>query len=383
MHPTALTQSEKLTQLIRQIVQESNGFVSFARFMERALYTPGLGYYSANTHPIGRFGDFITAPEISPLFAQCIAHQCQEILTALPGGDILECGAGSGALARDLLLELENLNCLPAHYYILEISTALRAQQQQLLQSACPHLMSRIHWLDSLPQTPIRGVIFGNEVMDALPVHLFALSTETILERGVGLQDDHFIWQLQPATGELKERIAAILAEQSLPTGYQSEINLWLPGWIRSMADSLQQGTLLLIDYGYGQREYYHPERIQGTFTCFYQHHHHTDPFIHIGLQDMTAHVDFTCVAESGCNNGLQLAGFTTQAAFLFACQLLERAAQRHKQLLPHEQYQQNQAIKTLTMPAKMGEVVKVIAFNKNFDLPLSGFNWQDRRRNL
>lgn len=378
----ALTHSKALIAHILQIIENSNGYISFARFMELALYTPGLGYYTAGAYKFGPGGDFITAPEISPLFGRSIARQCQQILNDLGYGDILELGAGSGVFAKDLLLELDALDKLPKHYYILEVSADLRERQQQLLKSSCPpYLFERFIWLDALPQKFI-GIILANEVIDAMPVNCFKITAEGIQERCVTSENDYFAWQLAPPTNmDLAKQAELIQAEYNLPVGYASEINLMIAPWIRSLAETLKCGAILLLDYGYGRQEYYHPDRDQGTLTCFYRHHHHNDPFVNVGLQDITAHVDFTSVIESGVNAGLSLAGFTSQAGFLLACGLLELAAA--ETLNEVEQYKQNQAIKTLTLPSQMGELVKVMALTKEVEIPLLGFSLQDRRREL
>lgn len=378
----ALQHSDQLMQLIRQAIHQDPGYLSFARYMEMALYTPGLGYYSAGSHKLGKEGDFITAPEISPLFAQCIAIQCQQIFNALgPHADMLELGAGTGKLASDLLKELERLGCLPQHYFILEISAELRERQHQTLKTTCPHLLHRIEWLDRLPETPIQGIIFANEVLDAMPVHCFRLDKGEIKEKCVTLIDDKLAWVLTPpTTPALTDSVMQIQQDNPLINGYESEVNLMLPAWIQTLADTLKQGVLLLIDYGYGRHEYYHPDRQQGTLLCHYQHHRHADPLILPGLQDITAHIDFTSVVESAANAGLMLAGYTTQAAFLLACGLLDLTINTSSE---KEKYQQNQSIKLLTLPSQMGEIIKVMALSKDLETPLLGFSLHDRRHNL
>ena len=373
--------SEKLIAHIQREIQLAGGLIDFAHFMNLALYAPGLGYYTAGTHKLGRSGDFVTAPEISPLFAKCLAKQFQAILITLDKKDILEFGAGSGIFAKDLLLELEQLNSLPQHYYILEVSAELRDRQLRRFAAECPQFLSRIIWLDSLPKTPFTGIIFANEVLDAMPVHRFEWSENKIKECCVAWENKQFIWQNQTPSAALQERVAAILQECVLPDFYRSEVSLMQGAWIHSIADILQQGVLFLVDYGYGRHEYYHPERQDGTLTCFYQHHHHHNPFTLIGLQDITAHVDFTYVAESADQAGLQVVGFTSQAAFLLACGLLEISElSSHHEI---DKYTNNQAIKTLTLPSQMGEIVKVMALGKQVEIPLSGFALQDRRGNL
>ena len=380
--PLSLEHSNKVLAHVRQEIEKAGGYISFARFMEIVLYTPGLGYYSAGNPKLGELGDFVTAPEISVLFTKCVARQCQEILQSMPAQNILEFGAGSGKFAADLLLELERVDCLPTSYSILEISADLRAKQSYLLQSRCPHLFSRVSWLDCLPDPGFQGIIFANEVLDAMPSHCFQIDKHTSKERYVSLVDDRLSWLSAPSTSpELTRRVTEINEMATLPHGYESEVNLIIPAWISAVADIFQQGVMLLFDYGYGRREYYHAERDHGTLMCYYQHHRHSDPFFLPGLQDITTSVDFTCVAEAADAGGLQIAGYTTQASFLLACGIIELA---NDPALTHlEQYQQNQAIKMLTLPAQMGELIKVIALTKNYDEPLIGFSLFDRRKDL
>lgn len=377
---SAENRSLALTELIRDEITASGNAISFARFMELALYTPELGYYCSPATKFGPTGDFLTAPEISSLFAYSLARQAQQILANFHGGDILEIGAGSGRFARDLLLALEKMSSLPNHYYIYEKSAALRMQQQQLIKSDCPHLLTRIHWLNSLPMNnKIKGMIIANEVLDALPFHCFQIEDQSINERCVTVNNNHFIWQSVTATADLRQRINLILQECPLPPGYQSEVNLAVDHWIPEVADCLQQGVILLLDYGYGRREYYHPDRMQGTMMCFYQHQQRTNPFQHIGLQDITAHVDFTAVIESAIGANLYLGGYTTQSSFLLACGILDLTNPDNV----IDQYQHAQAIKKLTLPSQMGELIKVMALTKNYQDALLGFSLHDRRRNL
>ncbi len=379
----AQTYSNQLTDVIRQEIQLAGGFISFARYMELALYAPGLGYYSAGQHKFGKGGDFVTAPEISPLFSQCVALQCQQILDELGQGDILELGAGSGVFAKDVLLELERLNSLPRHYYILEISADLRARQHELLTQHCPHLLTHISWLNVLPKTTIHGIIIGNEVLDAMPVHCFRIDSSGIKERCVTWDQDQFAWLLtEPTTPELTQHVESLLQEQPLPEDYDSEVNLMLPAWINSITACLDKGVILLFDYGYGRAEYYHPERRMGTLMCYYQHRRHDDPFKLVGSQDITAHVNFTTVAENACDVGCTLAGYSIQAAFLLHCDLLG-IAQKKEEATSVEGINQAQAIKKLTLPSEMGELVKVMALSKNYTKSLRGFPQPDRRRDL
>ena len=359
----ALAHSAQLAEHIRHAMTANGGSIPFREFMQMALYEPGLGYYVAGSRKIGKDGDFITAPEISPLFSQCLANQCAQVLTALGGGDILELGAGSGIMAADMLARLETLNCLPEHYQILDLSPELRERQHHTLQQHVPHLLARVEWLERLPATPLRGVIIGNEVLDAMPVELFTLLDGERVIRHVEIQGDGF-------------------GLVNLPQGYTSEFNPALPGWMQSMADVLEAGALLLIDYGYEQADYYHPERSNGTLICHYQHRVHDNPLIYPGLQDITASVDFTAVAEAGLDAGLELAGYTTQAMFL-ANNGLEELFIQALETHPNNPYKLAQQIRTLSLPAEMGERFKVIAFNKGFTAALDGFRLASRKHYL
>jgi SAM-dependent MidA family methyltransferase len=380
--PTAKAHSDTLICLIRDEIQKNQGIIGFDHFMKLALYAPGLGYYSAGSRKFGDKGDFVTAPEISPLFAACIAKQCQQVLAHLPSGSLFELGAGTGIFAQQIMLELEKLHTLPEKYLILETSADLRERQQARLKAEIPHLFARFEWLDTLPAEKISGVIFANEVLDALPVHCFHVKNDTLYERCVTLEKNHFEWILRPPIlPELQNQFHQLQADYSLPNGYESEINLQSSAWITSLEKTLKQGVLLLFDYGYGRREYYHSDRSQGTLMCYYQHHKHADPFILVGLQDITAHVDFTSIAETTLTTELKLSGYTTQSSFLLACGLLE-IAQSHS-LSETALFQQNQAIKILTLPSQMGEAIKAIGLTKNFDIPLLGFSLHDRRRDL
>jgi SAM-dependent MidA family methyltransferase len=374
--------SAKLVELLKEDISKNGGYITFARYMDLVLYAPGLGYYSAGNQKFGSAGDYITAPEISQLFAKCVARQCQEVLNKLGTGIILELGAGSGKFAAELLLELEQIDCLPDQYQILEVSADLRSKQNHYLANACPHLLKRINWLDKLPTQPIKGIIFANEVLDALPAHSFHIDDNQPKERCVTMVHGQLEWlSVPPTTAELQHKLESLQQEFDLANGYGSEINLMIPALINSLNDVLDQGLILLFDYGYGRNEYYHPDRHQGTQMCYYQHHRHDDPFKYIGLQDITTHVDFTSVAEAASNVELQVTGYTTQASFLLACGIIDFAAA--KNLSPAEQYQQNQAIRLLTLPSQMGELIKVMALCKHFDEPLIGFSLFDRRQDL
>lgn len=387
-HPDAVALNQRLTTKIKQAINEAGGAIPFVEFMNKALYTPDLGYYSAGFHKFGAEGDFITAPEISPLFSKCLAKQCSQILANFDDGIILEFGAGSGIMAANILKELEHLNCLPTHYFILEISANLKWQQKKTIRTQIPHLFDRVQWLDSLPREPLQGVILANEVLDAMPVHRFRLDEQDVSELYVSLatfnnspSETSFVWQFL-STHDESLRLAVEALRPTLPIGYISEMHLVLPAWIQSAADVLATGMVLLIDYGFPNREYYHPQRDQGTLMCHYQHHVHDNPLILLGLQDITAHIDFTAVAEAALTAGLQVSGYTNQANFLLACGLPDLLSMLNPE--DTETYlRQTQQAKALILPSEMGELFKVIALTRDLDLdmPLLGFAQDERAR--
>lgn len=369
--------SDQLCALIHQDIKLQGGWIPFSRFMELALYAPGLGYYSAGTSKFGTAGDFTTAPELSSLFGRTLAHQLVEVMS-LSTPHILELGAGSGKLALDILTELERINQLPATYSILEVSADLRQRQQQLLSRHLPHLEKRMQWLDALPEQ-ISGAVFGNEVLDALPVHLLHWAESQLFERGVASKHNKFIWQDQTAT-----TLALLeLAQQiSVPNNYLSEISLTARGLVSSLCERLSTGALIFIDYGFGAREYYHPQRSSGTLMCHYRHQAHDDPFYLIGLQDITAHVDFTAVAESAIDHGANLLGYTSQAHFLINGGITELISDVSPDNL-REYLPLSAQIQKLTSPAEMGELFKVIALGKGINAPLRNFLTGDKSRLL
>jgi SAM-dependent MidA family methyltransferase len=374
----ALMHSQRLCRLIADEIAAAQGSISFARYMELALYAPGLGYYSAGSRKFGAQGDYITAPELSSLFAQCLARQIASVL-AENGGSILEFGAGSGILCAGILRQLQAMNCLPAEYCILDISPDLRERQRLTLQSLDAGLCARVRWLDRLPAPGFRGVMLANEVLDAMPVYRFVRSGQHFDEQRVAWNGGQFIWASQPVdNADLASRLAAL---GELPDAYASEIGLAAPAWIATLGGILEQGLILLIDYGFPQQEYYHPQRSQGTLMCHYRHHAHDDPLRWTGLQDITAHVDFTALARAGEAGGLRVAGFTSQAQFLLAAGLLEFAATPAAS--PEDHWRLANEIKRLTLPSEMGELFKVMALTRRFDAPLIGFQAKDQRYRL
>lgn len=375
--PDALAHSQRLSELIRHDIAAQGGWIPFSRFMELALYAPGLGYYTAGARKFGEAGDFITAPELSTLFGRTFAKQLLAVMQASTP-HILELGAGSGKLALDILTELERRDALPESYSILEVSADLRERQQALIQERLPHLASRVQWLDALPEK-ISGAVIGNEVLDALPVHLVYWSEGRILERGVGSNGTTFAWQ-----DRIPENTAllAIAKDIIVPDDYLSEISLAARGLIASLSERLERGAMLFIDYGFGSAEYYHPQRSRGTLMCHYRHHSHDDPFYLLGLQDITAHVDFTAIAETSIDHGASFLGYTSQAHFLInngvTDLLSEVSPENVRAYAPlSSQFQK------LTSPAEMGELFKVIALGKGMEGPLAGFLRGDMSRRL
>ncbi len=347
----ALAHSQKLTQKIIERIAHENNWLSFADYMQMALYEPGLGYYTAGAHKLGREGDFVTAPMISPLFSQCLANFCMD---HLPGANLLELGAGTGVMAKDILLFLEKHKHLPEYYFILEVSADLRERQQNYLQQAIPHLYPRLKWLDTLPKE-FTGIILANEVLDAMPVHLFHYKNNELFETGVSLENNYFIYKNKIANPEFEEIIETLPIDNKID--YLSEINLQLPGFLNSLSDALKTGLIIFIDYGFDENTYYHPHRNQGTLMCHYRHYAHTEPFFYPGLQDITAHVDFTALARAALAAGLEVEYFANQAQFLLESGLAD--------IVRTPDFTTAQQITTLTAPQEMGELFKVIALIK------------------
>ncbi len=380
----ALQHSRAVQELICAEIAAADGWISFARYMELALYAPGMGYYSGGAAKFGGTGDFVTAPEISPLFGKAVARQAAQVLELMgdEGGDILEFGAGTGKLALDLLLELEKLGHLPGRYLILEVSAELRQRQRELFEKRAPHLAPRVNWLEHLP-VRFNGLVLANEVLDAMPVHLVVWRDSGLFERGVVWNSTAFEWSERPLVdGELFAVARALNLRVDPGKDYISEINLAARGFMRSLAGVLQQGAIVLIDYGFGHSEYYHPQRDQGTLMCHYRHHAHDDPFYLPGLQDITSHVDFSAFTEVAINTGLELRGYTTQAHFLINCGITEILAQTPAENTGAYLPLANQ-LQKLVSPAEMGELFKVIAFGKNMHQPLAGFVSGDKSRLL
>jgi len=373
--------SDALLEKLHSWIEQEGGCISFDGFMAAALYEPGLGYYSNGLMPFGEQGDFVTAPESGKLFGRCLARCIASALEQLEQGVVMELGAGSGVLAVDLLGELEKLDALPERYYILERSAAMRALQERRLNRQAPEFMRRVEWLDALPEDPISGVVFGNEVADALPVKRFRWHNGQVSELGVGRQNKQ-LSVCERCGDDVQECVRQLARIGHWEGDYQSEFCPTLPAWINSLTDMLAQGLLLLIDYGYGRAEYYHPQRSMGTLMCHYRHTAHDDAFWFPGLQDITAFVDFTAIAEAATAAGMQLEGFTSQARFLVACGIDELMAESDTANTRHFLQLGNEA-KRLMLPGEMGERFKVIGFSRELLQDVKGFGSPDLRSRL
>jgi len=374
----ASAHSASLSTLIKNSIAANQGWIDFAHYMELALYAPGLGYYSGGAKKFGKSGDFVTAPEISPLFAQTLARQVAQVMEA-GNPHILELGAGTGTLALELLMELARMKQLPERYLILEVSAHLRQVQQETLVQHLPNaLLAKVQWLDALPEN-FSGVVLGNEVLDALPVHIIKTTDQGFMELGVTYDQNSFHWTERSLTNQ---NLKKVVTDLHLPAGYVTEICLAASALLSSLANMLDTGLILLIDYGFPRHEYYHPQRSQGTLMCHYRHYAHSDPFYYPGLQDITAHVDFSNVAHTALANGMALKGFCGQAQFLINCGITELLSR----VSPHDMAAYvplaSQAQKLLS-PAEMGELFKVIAMAKGFDDDLIGFTQGDKSHTL
>ena len=412
--PDARAASAALTRLIADEIAAAGGWISFARYMELALYAPGLGYYAGGAHKFGdgaSGGDFLTAPELTPLFGHALARQVAQILDACAAADdeplLIEAGAGSGRLAADLLYALAALGRAPARYAILEVSGELRARQAQTLAEHAPQWRDRVVWLDRLPEK-FSGCLIGNEVLDAMPTHTVHWRADGLYEGGVGWVDGRLVAHERPA-GEALRQAAA---ELPVSTHYQGEIGLAARAWVAELAGRLQRGAMLLLDYGLPRRELYHPQRNGGSVRCHYRHRVHDDPFWYPGLSDITSHVDFTAIAEAGFDAGLAVLGYTSQASFLINCGIGELLAERDgieradgkvgaggtaptpqmdvtagagNGVSPpgvpatHARVRAQGAVNLLLSPNEMGELFKVIPPGRGLPQPLLGFTRGDR----
>jgi SAM-dependent MidA family methyltransferase len=406
LSPDEQQHSAAVAAELREAIAAAGGWLSFERFMDLALYAPGLGYYSAGSTKLGSGGDFVTAPEVSDLFSRCVARQCAEVLS-VTGGEILELGAGTGRMAATVLESLAAESVWPERYSILEVSADLAERQRERLRSLPPALRERLVWLERLPERPIRGVVLANEVLDALPCQRFVVTAPgagaggdrraaggldvgvglqrgaaAILELGAAVDGSTFVERAAVPDAALAAAYESLLAElpQSLPPGYTSEVCLRLEPWLASVGECLERGLILLCDYGLPRSHYYHPQRVTGTLRCHFKQRVHDDPYINVGVQDITAWVDFTRVAEAAVAVGLEVRGFSTQAAFLLATGI-ERFAAEAGDIV--EQTRRAGEARRLLLPGEMGEAFKAMGLTRGYDAVLTGFALQDLRHSL
>ena len=361
----AVAISEQLIERIIDRINQSDGVIGFDEYMHMALYQPGLGYYVAGSAKFGPSGDFVTAPEISSLFGGCLANQLHQLIKQGCAAQVLEFGAGSGALCAQIMQALPSLGC----YQILEPSPDLRQRQQAYLRQRLEDdLFVKVEWLSGLPEN-FTGVVLANEVIDAMPVHRVERRLDWV-EMGVGFDGDRFEWRRMNPQAELREFLISLesrLGEFS--AGYCTEVNLNHTPWMQALADLGDELVILIIDYGYEQPDYYRPQRASGTLICHYRHRVHDDPLIYPGLQDITAFVDFDALADAGEAAGFATIGLVSQAEFLIANGLSEAAQQRATEADERTLIHLTQEIKTLTLPQEMGEKFKVLAMQKGLTL--------------
>jgi SAM-dependent MidA family methyltransferase len=373
----------RVTEHLQQFIAEAGGAISFGSFMHEALYATELGYYAAGSIKFGSDGDFVTAPEVSPVFGRVLARQCSEVLAEIDGAQVLEIGAGSGRLAVDMLKALEALNALPGAYNILDVSADLKGRQEQLLNSEVPHLADRVQWLSGLP-SKFEGVIIANEVLDALPVERFRRSDTDVYQCCVASDGGRLVWTERVASEALIIAVHDIEDDinASLADGYTSEVSLAAKAWVADVAGCLERGVVFLFDYGVSRREYYAADRFEGWLRCHFRHHAHNNPLLYPGIQDLTAWVDFSAIAGSAVVSGLDICGYQSQAQFLMGGGL-EIEMQGFEALPAIKQIQLSGQIKTLTLPGEMGENFKCMALSRGDLKTPSAFSLADRTQTL
>ena len=378
---SACSHSAAVARYIRERIEDAGGVLPFDQYMDAVLYAPGLGYYASGTRKFGEGGDFVTAPEMGPLFGRCLAHEVGPVLEMIDAPCVLEFGAGSGALAQSLIEALVASGQLPSRYCILEISPDLRERQRKRLEPLAKSYGLTIEWLEQIPSELLHGVILANEVVDAFAVTRFRVIEGRPWRAGVCIEGDGFAWDwiddLAPDSVAAK-----IVRRHGLAEGYTSEVWPRVDAWIDTLGHCLEQGLAIVIDYGFPAGEYYLPERSQGTLRCHYQHRAHNDPLIFAGIQDITCHVDFSALADAGRAVGFDILGYTSQEAYLLSLGLLDLAAPQpeddEKAVLARAA-----EVKQLILPSQMGEAFKVMALGRNLDQELQGFELRDRRPSL
>lgn len=379
--PDEIQQSQKLVEVIKKDIKEAGGWIDFEHYMRLALYSPGLGYYSGGAQKFGEQGDFITSPEVSPLFAQTLAKPVSILIEKIPELNIIEFGAGSGKLAADLLLALQKKASLPEKYFIIELSAELQLRQRNTISKIVPELLSRVQWLTELPESRVNAIVLANEVLDAMPVKRFRLNNNNIEKLGVEIKDQQLELSYREADKNLENKID-ILDINRDGSSYASELNENIKPWLKSITQCIEKGAIYLIDYGYPRSEYYSEERHMGTFLGYYRHRSIDAPLWYPGLQDLTAFVDFTEVAEAAIENAFDVDGFTSQGNFLLNCGLAE-VVENTSTNSEIQRLQIVQQMKTLSLPGEMGERFKVIGLSKGLEENVPGFELRDFRYRL
>lgn len=381
-----IAHSEQLSLRVRQKIRESSGWIPFSQYMQMALYEPGLGYYSAGLQKFGEKGDFITSPELGSLFAKSLARPVAKCIEEIPECHLIEFGAGSGKLAGDLLLALQQAEKLPEAYWIIELSADLQQRQREYLSSLPTDLFDRVKWLNELPEQKINAVVVANEVLDAMPVKRFCQYQNSLSELGVGLESEELVLQYQSANHELSQAIEKsgleLMRDAAQEKPYCSEINTHIYPWLNALSQSLNKMAVYIIDYGYPRAEYYSAERSEGTFMGYYQHRAIDTPLWYPGLQDLTAFVDFTALAEAALELGLDVDGFTSQGNFLVNCGLADIVESTHC-ATEIEKLQLIQQMKTISLPGEMGERFKVLGISRDLKNNIAGFEMRDQRYRL
>jgi len=378
-----IEQSEKLLNVIKQEIKNANGWISFEHYMQLALYAPCLGYYSGGAQKFGEQGDFITSPEVSPLFAQTLANPIAKLMADINDAKIIEFGAGSGKMAADLLLALQALNKLPSEYLIIELSAELQHRQKQTIKNKAPDLLARVKWLSKLPENSINAIVIANEVLDAMPIARFALKNKKVEQLGVEVVDEKLQLKYKKADSPLSEKVKSLTINfTSEEHAYCSEINQHIKPWIKSLSQCLTKAAIYIVDYGYPRSEYYADDRHMGTCMGYYRHRSMDAPLWYPGLQDLTAFVDFTEVAEGAIENGFDVDGFTSQGNFLINAGLAE-VVEQTKIDNEIQRLQIAQQMKTLSLPGEMGERFKVIGLSKGLTKNIPGFEVRDFRYRL
>ena len=361
----SLIHSSIVLEELAKKINTNEGWINFADFMQFILYEPGLGYYSSGTRKLGTGGDFTTAPEISNFFGACLADCMIKILHSCPEQMILEIGAGSGRLAFDILTRLDKQGFVPNQYYILELSADLKDRQQRLLAKLPNNLLEKVTWLDSLPENFITGIILGNEVLDAMPCRRFRIQDEEIYEIGISCTNQRLIEQDKLADKIIKDSVHKIEKElnRKFANGFISEIRPDYKHWFTTLSSSLVYGAIIFIDYGCSRGEYYSADRSTGTLVCHYQNTAHYDPLFLPGVQDLSAWVDFSLVADVGLKHGFKVESYTSHRDFLLSAGILKLVDQISDQ---NKRFKINQAVKQLLLPSQMGDTFKFMLLSKD-----------------